>query len=109
MGYPVVIQDEDISVDYPSLAGLNDLQADEFSPSTEYITTGIKLARIAGNIVSNIYSRRKPGPPFVQSVQKILSDLKVWVASLPESLKLDEEGISIGRPRNIISLHLAFN
>jgi proline utilization trans-activator len=108
-GYPVSIQDEDISVDYPSLAGLNDLQAEEFSPSTAYVTASIRLARIAGSIVSKIYSRRKQGPSFVQSVQQILNDLKVWVASLPESLKLDEKGIGSGRPRNIISLHLAFN
>ncbi|KAL3417413.1 fungal specific transcription factor domain-containing protein [Phlyctema vagabunda] len=109
MGHPVAIQDDDISVDKPSEGNLRAADREEFSPSSEYVNASIKLARISGSIVSNIYSRRKNGPPFVQSVQTILRDLKIWVASLPEGLKLDQKGIGTGRPRNIVSLHLAFN
>jgi hypothetical protein len=105
LGQPLGIQDKDISVDLPSLTDVSDQEREEL-PDSGLTLASIELARIAGDIMSTIYCRNNP-PPFVRSVQRILRALKVWVASLPENIKL-----STGRTptaRHIISLHLSFN
>jgi proline utilization trans-activator len=105
LGHPLIIQDSDISVDLPSMLDLNDRERAMF-PDPDYIISSIKLARIAGSIISTIYCRGQP-PPFVQSVQKILRDLNGWVATLPNPIKLAQVGGFT--PRHIVSLHLSFN
>ncbi|PVH70848.1 fungal-specific transcription factor [Cadophora sp. DSE1049] len=104
LGHPLMIPDRDITVDLPSISGLTEEANAEFS-DLSYIIASIKLARIAGEIVTNIYCRGKP-PPFVQSVQRILRDLNAWMTALPESVRLSGSGSS---PRHVVSLHLSFN
>ena len=100
-----MIPDSDITVDLPSFSGLTGDERIEF-PDPEYIIASIKLAKIAGNIITNIYSRGR-SPPFINSVQKVLRDLNVWMADLPDSIRLAEAGGCT--PRHVVSLHLSFN
>ncbi|KFY97034.1 hypothetical protein V498_02328 [Pseudogymnoascus sp. VKM F-4517 (FW-2822)] len=90
LGQPLMIPDRDITVDLPSLSGLTNEERAEF-PDPEYIIASIKLAKIAGNIITTVYCRGHP-PPFIQSVQRVLGDLKAWMAALPDSIRLAETG-----------------
>ena len=105
LGHPLMIPDSDITVDLPSFSGLTGEERIEF-PDPEYIIASIKIAKIAGNIITNIYSRGR-SPPFINSVQKVLRDLNVWMADLPDSIRLAEAGGCT--PRHVVSLHLSFN
>ena len=106
MGLPVSILDEDIYVDMPSDTSLQD--HDEQFSDTEYMVASIGLARIAGDTIAKIYSRRKYNETFLQRVQTLLKSLKSWVEALPEHIKLNSEDFSL-TPKHIISLHLSFN
>lgn len=105
LGQAPCVRDDDITVDLPSMVGLNGDDAKEF-PDPDYILARISLAKITGNIIRNIYSRGKP-PPFVQSVNQVLRDLNLWMATLPDSVRLGVGRRSPERP--ILSLHLSFN
>ncbi|KAH6703133.1 fungal-specific transcription factor [Leptodontidium sp. MPI-SDFR-AT-0119] len=104
LGHPLMIPDTNITVDLPSNSMLTEEAKAEFSDPA-YIIASIKLARIAGEIVTSIYCRGHP-PPFIQSVQRILRSLNAWMAALPESVRLSKSGSSA---RHVVSLHLSFN
>ncbi|RDW58361.1 hypothetical protein BP5796_12291 [Coleophoma crateriformis] len=95
----------DITVDLPTMGGLSLKEQEEFS-DPEYIIASVKLATITGDILSKIYCRRNP-PPFVQSVQAVLRDLKAWMARLHDGVRLNTS--STPNIRHIVSLHLSFN
>lgn len=105
LGQPLGIQDNDISVDLPSIQDVSENEKGEL-PDSGFVLASIELARIAGNIINTIYCRNKP-PPFVQSVQKILRSLKKWVATLPANVRLGTHGGTTAR--HITALHLSFN
>lgn len=105
VGHPLMIPDKDITVDLPSFSGLSDEERTGF-PDPDYIIASIKLAKIAGNIITTVYCRGHP-PPFIQSVQRVLGDLNAWMAALPDSIRLAETAGCT--PRHVMSLHLSFN
>ncbi|KFZ16540.1 hypothetical protein V502_05055 [Pseudogymnoascus sp. VKM F-4520 (FW-2644)] len=105
LGHPLMIPDRDITVDLPSFSGLTNEERAEF-PDPDYIIASIKLAKIAGNIITTVYCRGHP-PPFIQSVQKVLGDLNAWMADLPDTIRLAKAGGCT--PRHVVSLHLSFN
>lgn len=104
-GHPLMIPDRDITVDLPSFSGLSDEERTAF-PDPDHIIASIKLAKIAGNIITTVYCRGHP-PPFIQSVQKVLGDLNAWMAALPDSIRLAETASCTSR--HVVSLHLSFN
>ena len=110
LGHPIMIQDEDIDVDMPSMNGLSPKEREEFSDPA-HLTANVQLTRITGDILSSIYRIPKQGRPsnFVQSVHKILKSLNLWYANLPGSLQLDGNSSFGNNSRHIKSLHLHFN
>ena len=107
MGIPMSILDEDIHVDMPSDTSPQQEHDEQFS-NTEYVVASIKLARIAGETITKIYSRKKYAESFLQRVQHLLKSLKTWVETLPEHIKLNSEDVGL-TPKYIVSLHLSFN
>ncbi|KAJ5138999.1 transcriptional regulator family: Fungal Specific TF [Penicillium bovifimosum] len=107
MGLPMQILDEDIHVDMPSTISPRRRHEEELS-DTEYMTANIKLARIVGETITKLYSRRKYQETFLQRVQKLLKALKNWVETLPESLRLNMEELESSK-KPVVSLHMAFN
>lgn len=107
MGLPSQISDEDIHLDMPSNISPAELHWEQFS-DTEYIKANINLARIVGETIANLYSRRKYNETFLQRVQKLLKSLKTWVEALPEHLRLNQDDPEMNK-KHMISLHLSFN
>lgn len=107
MGLPSQILDEDIHLDMPSNISPRQLQDEQFS-DTEYVKASIELARIVGETIARLYSRRKYKETFMQRVQKLLKALKNWVETLPEHLRLNNDDPEMDK-KHIISLHLSFN
>lgn len=107
MGLPMQILDEDIHVDMPSTISPRWRHEEELS-DTDYMTANIKLARIVGETITKLYSRRKYQETFLQRVQKLLKALKNWVETLPESLRLNMEDLESSK-KPVVSLHMAFN
>ncbi|KAJ6004349.1 hypothetical protein N7522_005994 [Penicillium canescens] len=107
MGLPMQILDEDIHVDMPLTISPRWRHDEELS-DTDYMTANIKLARIVGETITKLYSRRKYQETFLQRVQKLLKALKNWVETLPESLKLNMEDLESSK-KSVVSLHMAFN
>lgn len=102
MGLPLQISEDDIHIGMPSDIGQNEQFTD-----TGYIIANINLARIAGDIITQLYSRKKYRETFLQRVQGLLKALKNWVQTLPEHLKLNSDPES--NKKQVISLHLSFN
>ncbi|KAJ5585471.1 Major facilitator superfamily domain general substrate transporter [Penicillium hispanicum] len=107
MGLPMQILDEDIHVDLPTTISPRWRHEEELS-DTDYMTANIKLARIVGETITKLYSRRKYEETFLQRVQKLLKALKNWVETLPESLRLNMENLESSK-KAVVSLHMAFN
>lgn len=107
MGLPMQILDEDIHVDMPTTISPRWRHEEELS-DTDYMTANIKLARIVGETITKLYSRRKYQETFLQRVQKLLKALKNWVDTLPESLRLNMEDLESSK-KPLVSLHMAFN
>jgi len=109
LGLPIMLRDEDIDVQMPSMDGLTPEEAEDFY-SPELMTAQIKLARITGNVISDLYKIPQPGKAntFVQSVQRILTSLRSWHETLPTVLRLDFSAMPIYPSRSVASLHLHF-
>lgn len=109
-GLPLTIRDEDIDIQMPSSKNLSPAELDEFAPP-EHLIANIKLSKISGNIIGDLY--RIPGgrrdSAFVQSVHKILTNLRAWDKTLVPELKLNPNVIPCYPARPIASLHLHFN
>lgn len=103
-GFPLQIQDADIHVDMPSdVAG--GVESGQFS-DIEDLTASIQLARVTGQIIEKVYTRKKHTETFLQREQRLLLSLKQWMQALPKHLRLRPDGVT---PKHIISLHLQFN
>ncbi|KAF4158120.1 hypothetical protein CNMCM6936_007998 [Aspergillus lentulus] len=107
MGMPSQILDDDIHVDMPSKISPAQLHDEQFS-DPDYQKANIELARIVGETIAKLYSRRKYSETFLQRVQKLLKALKNWIDTLPDHLRLNENDPEMNT-KHISSLHLAFN
>ncbi|GAB7353472.1 hypothetical protein MBLNU459_g3928t2 [Dothideomycetes sp. NU459] len=104
LGHPITIHDDDIDVPLPSAAHLEPADREKFT-APEHLCANIKLARITGEILHEIYGLpRANRRSFVHTVRKILTSLRTWDQNLPESLRWRP---STTRP--VASLHLHFN
>ncbi|KAG9565753.1 putative fungal-specific transcription factor, partial [Aureobasidium melanogenum] len=105
IGHSAFILNDDIEVSPPSDDGLTDAQKGDVV-SADYLCASMRLASIAGETISTLYSRKKNDRPFVQKVQAIFKSLRDWSATLPESVKMWPD-----KPASwhIVALHLSFN
>ncbi|KAH8699041.1 putative fungal-specific transcription factor [Talaromyces proteolyticus] len=106
MGLPMQISDDDIHIDMPFDIVPAEVHNEQFT-DTGYMVANIKLARIAGDIITKLYSRKKYKETFLQRVQGLLKALRNWVQTLTEHLRLNPDPES--NKKHIISLHLSFN
>lgn len=104
-GYPTFIRDDDIDVDLPS--DLPCMKGDDMI-SADYLVASIKLGKIAGVIITNLYSRKRLEQTFSQRVHKIFRDLRNWFETLSPELQL-RNNASVQVARHILFLHLTFN
>lgn len=108
LGHPVTVRDSDIDVDLPSMERLTPSEREEFSDPA-HLVAHLRLARITGDIISDIYGRSGQNKSFVQSVHKILRSLRSWAETLPESVRICSSNPQRYSSRNVASLHLCFN
>ncbi|KXG46781.1 Transcription factor [Penicillium griseofulvum] len=103
-GFPVQIHDEDIHVDPPSISA-SETYHDQFSDAA-YQVAAIELAKIIGDTTGEIYCRKISAETFLHREQRLLTQLKQWVQSLPDHLRLSTE-----RPnaKHTVQMHLQFN
>jgi hypothetical protein len=91
------------------MEGLTPNDQQEFADPA-HIVAHLKLARITGEIISDIYGRSlRQDQAFIYSVQKVLRNLRSWAETLPENVRLISAGPYRYASRNIASLHLCFN
>lgn len=105
-GQMVSIQDDDISVSFPSSNGLNPNKMSEFA-NPHYMSARVALAKILSKIIKSLYGRANQSEPFLQRVQNALKGLKNWLQRLPEPLRMNQA--MTGDSGAIRSLHLSFN
>ncbi|KAJ5273807.1 hypothetical protein N7478_008932 [Penicillium angulare] len=103
-GWPIQISDDDIHVEMPSTVP-GPIHDEEFS-DTDFLVASIDLARITGQAIEKLYSRKRHPDSFLQREQKLLIALKQWSQSLPHHIRLNQDR---SLPKNVISLHLQFN
>lgn len=104
VGWPIQIADDDIFVELPSdVPGA--IHDEQFS-DTKFLVASIELARITGQVIEKVYSRKKQPGSFLQREQKVLIALKQWAQGLPQHVRLNRDGPV---PKHVISLHLQFN
>ncbi|KAK4142435.1 proline utilization trans-activator-like protein [Dichotomopilus funicola] len=105
LGQPITVRDEDIDTEMPSMDGLTDDETAEFLDPVP-ICTNIKLARIIGNILTDIYGIPKSTRGLcIHRVHGILKQLREWHDELPKGMRIRDRGT----PRPVASLHLAYN
>jgi hypothetical protein len=104
VGWPIQISDEDIYVEMPSNVP-GDVH-DDHTSDTEFLVASVQLAKITGQVVDQVYSRKRHADSFLQREQKLLIALKQWCFALPPAIRLHRDGPV---PKNVISLHLQFN
>ncbi|KAJ5782065.1 hypothetical protein N7457_003839 [Penicillium paradoxum] len=104
VGWPVQIADEDVYVEMPSNVP-GDIH-DDHTSDTEFLVASIQLARITGQVIDQVYSRKRFPESFLQREQRLLLSLKEWCCALPPHIRLNRDGPI---PKNVISLHLQFN
>ncbi|KAJ5985323.1 hypothetical protein N7522_012519 [Penicillium canescens] len=103
-GFPVQIHDKWIHVDLPS--GLaSETYPDQFADSAFAMST-IELAKITGNTTGDIYCQKQSVESFLHCEQKVLTQLKQFVQSLPEQMRLHSDKPN---SKDAIHLHLQFN
>ena len=105
LGFPIQLHDKDIYLSMPSETGTSQSGSTQIFKDTDYLVAKIHLARIMGEIVSNLYTLGEFGESFLRRVQKLLSRLQIWVQSLPSSVKLQQECPS----EKVILLRLSLN
>ncbi|CEL11125.1 hypothetical protein ASPCAL14231 [Aspergillus calidoustus] len=105
LGQPLTVRDEDIDVEMPSMDGLSKEEAAEFQDPSSLIIN-IKLGRIVGNILTQIYGIPKATKGrYIHQVHSILKQLRTWHDALPSEMRVKDRGT----PRPVASLHLAYN
>lgn len=105
-GQMILIEDDEITVDFPSSEGLSKADHEDFEdPSC--MCAIIELVRLMRKINSSLYGRRNHSEPFLQRVQAGLRGLKHWSQSLPGHLHMQPEPNKSAE--HVKSLHLLFN
>ncbi len=104
VGWPIQIADDDIHVEMPSKVP-GDIH-DDHASDTEFLVASVELAKITGQVIDQVYSRKKYADSFLQREKKLLIALKEWCVALPPLIRLNRDGPV---PKNVISLHLQFN
>lgn len=104
LGLPMQVNDDDIHVDFPSNLAVETFH-DEFADSS-YQVAVIELARISTHIMRNIYSRQKSAETLLQREQKLLNEMKQWMQSVPDHIRLQPD---THNPRCTVLIHLQFN
>ncbi|KAL5334403.1 fungal-specific transcription factor domain-containing protein [Aspergillus crustosus] len=105
LGQPITVRDEDIDVEMPSMDGLTKEEMAEFLDPRNLIIN-IRLARIIGNILTQIYGIPKATKGlYIHQVHSILKQLRAWHDELPSDMRVKERGTA----RPVASLHLAYN
>ncbi|RDW60442.1 fungal specific transcription factor domain-containing protein [Aspergillus mulundensis] len=105
LGQPISVRDEDIDVEMPSMDGLTRDEMAEFLDPRNLVIN-IKLGRIIGNILTQIYGIPKATKGlYINQVHSILKSLREWHDELPPDMRVKERGT----PRPVASLHLAYN
>ncbi|KAJ5951671.1 uncharacterized protein N7479_010084 [Penicillium vulpinum] len=104
VGWPIQISDADIYVEMPSNVP-GDIH-DDHTSDTEFLVASIELAKITGQVIDRVYSRKRFSESFLQREQKLLISLKEWCCALPPQIRLNRDSPV---PKNVISLHLQFN
>lgn len=104
VGFPIQLADDDIFVELPSDVPSDDRE-EQFS-DTRFLIASIQLARITGQVIEKLYSRKKQADSFLQREQTLLLALKQWFQGLPPHIRLNRDGYI---PKNVVSLHLQFN
>ncbi|GAV50588.1 hypothetical protein ZYGR_0Z00110 [Zygosaccharomyces rouxii] len=103
-GLPLMINEMDIDVplltesERPNQQGL--FEAHHFNSQ-------VRLAKITTQIVRKIYTRNSFS--FVQNCYMVLKELKHWLDTLPNSLKVDYGNFSAKQSRSTINLHINYN
>ncbi|XHG03426.1 hypothetical protein AWENTII_006733 [Aspergillus wentii] len=90
IGYAPQISDEEIHVDMPAdvaYAGEDQLT------DTPYLIASINLAKIAGQIIEKVYSRKRQREGFLQREQRLLIALQRWMQELPGHVRLRGGGV----------------
>lgn len=108
VGYPTLIRDDDIEVGLPCDTGLNDEQKADFV-NANYLSANARLAKVAGDIITTLYNRKRLSETFSQRVQNIFKSLRDWFATLPEDVQMNSEKSQGQVARHITLLHLSFN
>ena len=108
LGQSVSIRDEDISVNLPSVEGLPQDALEDFA-DPEYLIAGFRMANLAANISTSIYSRKMQRESFSARVQQALRDLRTWTDELPGDLRISMDGVQASTALPIITLQLFFN
>lgn len=108
LGQPVSIQDEDVEVNVPSLDGCSQAAAEDFD-DTEYLVASIRVARLAAQISSSIYTRRKQQTSISSRVQQALHELKELVRDLPAPARRAREELPPNAALPMVTLHLYLN
>lgn len=108
LGQSVSIRDEDISVDLPSLDGIPPDATDDFA-EPEYLIASFRMANLAANISTSIYSRKMQRESFSARLQQALRDLRTWTDELPGDLRISMDGVQASTALPIITLQLFFN
>ena len=109
IGLPLLISDDDISVDLPSTNPA--LNSSDFGDHLHFMAV-VRLAKIAGNISRSLYVQTPQRGTFLQRVENIREELSQWRGQLPEHMKPD---FTRGGSSNIYSqpvtspLQLTFN
>ncbi|WKT42098.1 hypothetical protein QSH57_006904 [Fusarium oxysporum f. sp. vasinfectum] len=86
IGLPLLISDEDISVDLPSNSPA--LTSEDFGDHSHFLAI-VRLAKIAGNISRSLYVRTPQRGTFLQRVARIREELDHWKGELPDQVKAD--------------------
>jgi hypothetical protein len=86
IGLPLLISDDDISVDLPSTNPA--LNSGDFGDHVHLMAV-VRLAKIAGNISRSLYVRTPQRGTFLQRVERIREELGQWRDQLPDHMKLD--------------------
>lgn len=103
-GLPLMINEMDVDVPLVTeLEGPNRQGSVEVS----HFNSQVRLAKIITKIVRKIYTRNSLS--FVQNCYVILKQLKHWLDTLPDSLKVDYGNFSTKQPRSTINLHINYN
>ncbi|KAF5687779.1 transcriptional regulatory [Fusarium denticulatum] len=86
IGLPLLISDQDISVDLPSNSPA--LISEDFGDHSHFLAT-VRLSKIAGNISRSLYVRTPQRGTFLQRVTRIREELDHWKRELPDQVKVD--------------------